>query len=258
MAPHPVRTVGLALLTSVLAAGCGDDPKPTPKGPGPLAGAAAPTPAASAIDREAPSPDAVIAELQHKIAAARAQGRLDTTKEGWRSGGVPMRLPSKPAAAFDASKTYVLALRTDLGTLRFRLHADRAPRHVANALYLALLGFYDGTTLHRIAKGKAIEGGCPIGDGNGSPGYAIETEGTAEENAHARRGLLASTGVGGNTDDSKFRVLLAPDASLDKLATVYGELLEGDDVLKALEALGGEDGRPTKRVVVQRADIELR
>lgn len=252
-----VATLGLAALCA-----CGDDApkgKPTAVTRPATPATAAPTPPRAYVDRTAPAADPVLAELQQKIAAARAQGRLDTTKPDWRSGGVPMRLPQKPAAAFDASKAYRLALETDAGTLVFKLWPAKAPKHVANALYLALLGFYDDTVLYKVAPGKVVEGGCPVGDGLGSPGFALEPEpGEAGQNAHARRGLLASTGIGGSTDDSKFRILLAPDPSLDTLSTVYGELVEGDDVLKALEALGGEGGRPTKRVVVKRAEIEVK
>lgn len=250
--PRPsilAATLGLASLI-----GCGDD-APMPPAP-PATAVAAP---GSTIDRERPASDAVVAELQHKIAAARAQGRLDTTKEGWRSGGVPLRLPTKPAAAFDPATTYLWVLRTDHGTLRVKLWPAKAPRHVANAMYLSLLGFYDGTVLYKIAPGKVVEGGCPVGDGLGSPGFTLEPEPGAEgENAHARRGLVASTGVGGTTDDSKFRILLAPDPTLDAASTVFGEVVDGEDVLKRLEAVGADDGRPRARVVVERADVELR
>lgn len=251
--PSARASIAAIAVLAVLAGttGCGDDPR-GPRGDVARGGAAASSVAGTVVDRGAPSSDPVVAEIQQKIAAARAQGRLDTSVEGWRSGGVPMRLPTKPAAAFDPQRTYLWALHTDAGTLRFRLRPDRAPRHVANALYLTLLGFYDGIPFYRVAPGKAVEGGCPRGDGAGSPGFAIETEGTREENAHDRRGLLASTGVGGSTDDSKFRVLLAPDPSLDAFGTVYGELVEGEAVLAQLEA------DPTKRVVVTRAEVELR
>ncbi len=249
-----LATLGLAALCA-----CGDDtPKGKPAGSTPAPVTAAPAPRAY-VDRVAPASDPVLAELQQKIAGARAQGRLDTTKPDWRSGGVPMRLPQKPAAAFDATKAYRLVLETEAGALVFRLWPDKAPKHVANALYLAMLGFYDDTVLYKITPGKVVEGGCPVGDGLGSPGFALEPEfGEDGRNAHARRGLLASTGIGGSTDDSKFRILLAPDPSLDTRSTVFGELVEGDAVLKALEALGTEAGAPTKRVVVRRAEIEVK
>lgn len=254
-ASKPFARPSLAVLAMLAAlagsTGCGEGPR-GPKRDASPGGVAASGGAGTAVAREAPSSDPAVAEIQQKIAAARAQGRLDTAVEGWRSGGVPMRLPTKPAAAFDPQKTYLWALHTDVGTLRFRLRPDRAPRHVANTVYLTLLGFYDGTPFYRVAPGKAVEGGCPRGDGAGSPGFAIESEGTREENAHDRRGLLASTGVGGSTDDSKFRVLLAPDPSFDAFGTVYGELVEGEAVLAKLEA------DPTKRVVVTRAEVELR
>lgn len=261
MTPRPLPAAVLATLGLAALCACGDDaPKAKPAATKATAPVAAPVaPARAYVDRTAPAADPVLAELQHKIAAARAQGRLDTTKADWRSGGVPMRLPQKPAAPFDATKAYRLVLETDAGALVFRLWPAKAPKHVANALYLALLGFYDDTVLYRIAPGKVVEGGCPVGDGLGSPGFALEPElGDEGQNAHARRGLLASTGIGGSTDDSKFRILLAPDPSLDAQSTVFGELVEGDDVLKALEALGDERGRPTKRVVVKRAEIEVK
>jgi|GEM_PF-1954063 len=258
---HPRHRPSVAALLAALAslAACGDD-APKPGAPTPPAPVTAPAGDRRAyVDREQPAADPVIAELQRKIVAARAQGRLDTSKPDWRSGGVPMRLPQKPAAAFDATKTYAWVLETDVGVLRFRLWPAKAPKHVANTMYLSLLGFYDGTVLYKVLPGKTVEGGCPIGDGLGSPGFALEPErGDEGQNAHARRGLLASTGIGGSTDDSKFRILLAPDPRLDTQSTVFGELIEGEDVLKALEQLGAEDGRPRQRIVVKRAELELK
>jgi cyclophilin family peptidyl-prolyl cis-trans isomerase len=259
MPPLPRRASStLAALAGIVGlAGCGDD-APAKRG---AAAVATPAPAAAAltvVDREAPAADAVVAEIQQKIVAARAQGRLDTTKADWKSGGVPMRLPQKPAAAFDPARTYLWVVRTDVGTLRVKLWPSKAPKHVANALYLSLLGFYDDTVLYKITPGKVIEGGCPVGDGLGSPGFALEPEpGDEGANAHARRGLLASTGIGGSTDDSKFRILLAPDASFDRQSTVFGEVVDGEAVLRALEALGTDGGRPSKRIVVQRIDIAV-
>ena len=215
--------------------------------------------AAGVVDREATSPDPVIAEIQHQIVAAKAQGRLDTSALNWKNGGVPLRVPQKPLAPFDEKRTYGWVVRTDHGTLRVRLWPAKAPKHVANAIFLSLLGYYDGTVLWRVVPGEALEGGCPLGDGKGSPGFSIESEfGDGDENAHARRGLLASTGVGGTTDDSKFRILFAPMRTLDMQSTVYGEVVDGQDVLDRLEKLGTEDGKPKQPIVVQRVDVEIR
>lgn len=242
-----------AWVVGTSAAGCGDDGPATPRtapsaGPGPAA------PAGTVVERDKPSSDPGIADLQQKLSAWKATGRLDTTKEGWRQA-VPMR----PTATFTPQKTYVWVLRTDHGTLRVRLLTAKAPKHAANVAYLSLIGFYDGLTLHRVVKGKEIAGGCPVGDGLGTPGYGFEPEyGDEKANAHDRRGLVVSTGIGGATDDSKFRVLLGPDPTPTPLSTVFGEVIESDAVLAALEALATEKGVPAKRIVIERADLEIR
>ena len=253
---RPSRWVSMACAALAAAAtGCGDDAPKRPSsspvsapGTGPVA-----TPGAIVL-REQPAADPGIADLQQKLSAWRQTGRLDTTKESWR-----LSVPMRPTATFDLKKTYVWVLKTDHGTLRVRLFTEKAPKHAANVAYLSLIGFYDGLTLHRVLKGKEIAGGCPVGDGLGTPGYGFEPEyGDDRANAHDRRGLVVSTGIGGATDDSKFRILLGPDAVERPLSTVFGEVVESDAVLAALEALGTEKGVPAQRIVIERADLEIR
>ena len=75
---------------------------------------------------------------------------------------------------------------------------------------------------------------------------------------HDRRGLLSAVSLGPSTDDSKFRITFAADASLDQFETVYGELVEGMGVLDKIEALGTESGEPTKPVTIQSATLTVR
>lgn len=253
---RPSRWVCVACaVLAVGAAGCGDDKPTGPAGGKPTAPDAGPVaPVGALVARDRPSSDPGIADLQQKLSAWRQTGRLDTAKENWR-----LSVPMRPTATFDPKKTYLWVLQTDHGTLRVRLWTEKAPKHAANVAYLSLIGFYDGLTLHRVMKGKEIAGGCPVGDGLGTPGYGFEPEyGDEKANAHDRRGLVVSTGIGGATDDSKFRILLGPDAAEKPLSTVFGEVVESDTVLSALEALGTEKGVPAQRVVIQRADLEIR
>jgi cyclophilin family peptidyl-prolyl cis-trans isomerase len=244
------RTAWVATAASLALGACGkDDPKPGAPGP---AVATGPLPPGTRVDPDVPSADEGIAQIQQKIRAWTVLQEIDRSKDDWKR-----RLPLRPTAVFDPSKTYLWALETSEGPLRVRLFPDRAPKHVANTVYLTLLGYYDGLTIHRVVPGKAAEGGCPFGDGAGGPGYGFDPE-IGERNRHDRRGLVSALGNAPTTDDAKFRLGFEADASLDATATVYGEVEDGLDVLARIEALGSAEGKPSKRIVIQRAEIRLR
>jgi cyclophilin family peptidyl-prolyl cis-trans isomerase len=242
--PLPARTrwIGAALLLCLAAGGCGDEGKNS-------------EPAGEKVARgwTKRSSDAAVAAIQQKIERWLSEKRIDPSKEDWRRS-----LPLRPTVEFDPKKEYDWNLDTSEGILRLRLRPATAPEHVANLLYLTLLGFHDGLPLHSIVPGKSAEGGSPTPDGQGSPGYALTGPEKDANTTHDRAGLLSAVGLGPSTDGSRFRLTFGPDPSLDEFGTIHGEVFEGRDVLEKIEALGTPSGQPTKPVVVRSAWITVR
>ena len=145
-------------------------------------------------------------------------------------------------------------MRTTEGVIVFELYDDDAPKTVANFKKLASEGFYDGLSFHRIIKDFMAQGGCPQGTGTGGPGYQFEDE----FNDHKIvRGALAMANAGPNTNGSQFFVVTADEAPwLDGKHTVFGKVVEGEDVVERLNNVptGGAD-RPETPVLI--SSIEL-
>jgi cyclophilin family peptidyl-prolyl cis-trans isomerase len=148
----------------------------------------------------------------------------------------------------------VAAIRTTEGVIVFELFDDDAPKTVANFKKLAREGFYEGLTFHRIIKDFMAQGGCPQGTGTGGPGYQFEDE----FNEHkVVRGALAMANSGPNTNGSQFFIVTADEAPwLDGKHTVFGQVVEGEDVLERLNdtPTGGAD-RPLTPVLISSVEI---
>jgi cyclophilin family peptidyl-prolyl cis-trans isomerase len=141
-------------------------------------------------------------------------------------------LPSLPPPA-DPSAKYVASIETDAGVIEIALWPDLAPQTVGNFVGLAESGFYDGTVFHRVIRGFMIQGGCPRGDGRGTPGYQFEDEFNERKLV---RGVLAMANAGPNTNGSQFFIVTAPATPhLDGAHTGFGEVVSGMDVVDAIE-----------------------
>ena len=121
---------------------------------------------------------------------------------------------------------------TDRGAIRIALHADKAPLTVANFVNLAQRGFYNGLNFHRVIADFMIQGGCPLGRGNGGPGYRFEDE--ADNGLGHARGVLSMANAGPNTNGSQFFITHVPCGWLDGKHTVFGTVTEGMDVVDAI------------------------
>ncbi|HCR71097.1 MAG TPA: peptidylprolyl isomerase [Anaerolineae bacterium] len=118
------------------------------------------------------------------------------------------------------------------GEFKIQLFADKAPITVNNFVFLAREGFYDGTTFHRVLDGFMAQGGDPTGTGAGGPGYSFEDE--FSDLTFDREGLLAMANSGPNTNGSQFFITYAPTPHLNNLHTIFGQVIEGMDVVNAL------------------------
>jgi len=114
--------------------------------------------------------------------------------------------------------------------------------HVTSFAYLIKVGFFDGLTFHRVITGFMAQGGCPLGSGSGGPGYQFDGE-YSPAVKHNRGGLLSMANAGPGTDGSQFFLTFVPTPWLDGKHTIFGEVVEGMDVVKALEAVGSQSGR---------------
>mmetsp|Transcript_7193 Transcript_7193/g.11941 ORF Transcript_7193/g.11941 Transcript_7193/m.11941 type:complete len:183 (-) Transcript_7193:617-1165(-) len=137
-----------------------------------------------------------------------------------------------------------VTIHTSLGDLKYEIFCDTAPRTSFNFLALSASGYYNGTTFHRNMRGFMMQGGDPTGTGKG--GESI-WGGTFDDefhplNVHDKRGMLSMANKGPNTNRCQFFILYEPQKHLNNVYTVFGRLLDGWDVLDAMERLQVMDG----------------
>ncbi|MCS7039854.1 MAG: peptidylprolyl isomerase, partial [Caldilineales bacterium] len=130
----------------------------------------------------------------------------------------------------EPGKIYQAVLKTAKGDIVIELYADKAPRTVNNFVFLAREGFYDNTTFHRVIDGFMAQGGDPTGTGSGGPGYTFPDE-IVPDLVFDRRGLLAMANAGPNTNGSQFFITFGPTPWLNGAHTIFGEVIQGDEVL---------------------------
>jgi cyclophilin family peptidyl-prolyl cis-trans isomerase len=138
-----------------------------------------------------------------------------------------------PEMVLDPDKDYHANLVTEKGTIRIRLFAREAPETVNNFVFLAREGYFDGTTFHRVIKGFMAQGGDPTGTGTGGPGYRIRDE-FHPDLRHDRPGILSMANRGPNTGGSQFFITHVATPWLDDRHAVFGEVVEGMEVVDAL------------------------
>ena len=129
----------------------------------------------------------------------------------------------------EPKKPYVV-METDKGTMTIELFQKEAPGTVENFISLIEKGFYNGLTFHRVIDDFVIQGGCPKGDGTGGPGYKIKCETAGNPHKHLR-GSLSMAHAGKDTGGSQFFVCHSPQRHLDGVHTVFGQVVDGVDIV---------------------------
>ena len=164
------------------------------------------------------------------------------------------RFSKAPELGIDANKRYTALISTSKGDITVALAPERAPNTVNSFVYLARNGYYDGLGFHRIIPGFMAQGGCPEGSGRGGPGYQF-----ADELPPAGRyeiGSLAMANAGPNTNGSQFFIISGQDGvRLPPLYSLFGQVVQGLDVLAAIEAAGSRSGAPTEPVTINSVRI---
>jgi cyclophilin family peptidyl-prolyl cis-trans isomerase len=138
-----------------------------------------------------------------------------------------------PPMVIDPLKQYNATIETEKGNIVVKLFPDIAPITVNSFVFLAEDGWFDGVSFHRVLPGFMAQSGDPSGSGMGGPGYAFKNE-TSPDLTFDRKGLLAMANSGPDTNGSQFFITYAPASHLDGGYTIFGEVLEGMDVVESL------------------------
>lgn len=196
-----------------------------------------------------------------------AEGQSSSTTANNKAA--PKTKTSTPKKDF---KKMFAIFETNMGKFKILLHHTKAPKTVENFVGLAEgtkahkdmktgsdknSPFYDGVTFHRIIDGFMIQGGDPTGTGRGGPGYQFEDE-FHPDLKHTKEGILSMANAGPNTNGSQFFITLAPTTYLDNKHAVFGEVVEGMDIVKAIgkTKTNPVNNKPIKDVVIEKITIE--
>ncbi|MBO4737424.1 MAG: peptidylprolyl isomerase [Bacilli bacterium] len=146
----------------------------------------------------------------------------------------------------------------NMGEIKIELDYKNAPISSANFVSLVNKGYYDGLTFHRIIKGFMIQGGCPLGNGTGGPGYSIKGEfrsnGVKNELSHKRGVISMARAMNPNSAGSQFFICDKDDLFLDGQYAAFGHVIEGMDVVDKIASVKtGFQDRPLNKVVIEKA-----
>jgi peptidyl-prolyl cis-trans isomerase A (cyclophilin A) len=169
------------------------------------------------------------------------------------------------------TETLTATLETSAGRVVIRLFPDHAPKTVRNFVELAEGGrewqdpstgqrttakLYDGTIFHRVIPNFMIQGGDPLGNGRGGPGYEFADE-FHPELQFSRPYLLAMANAGPGTNGSQFFITTVPTPHLNRRHTIFGEVIEGADVVDRISnAKTNSQDRPVEDVVIESVTVD--
>lgn len=155
----------------------------------------------------------------------------------------------------------VAVIQTNMGTIELELFADKAVKTVQNFVGLAEKKYYDGIIFHRVIDNFMIQGGDPTGTGSGGEsiwGKPFEDE-VNTGLKHSSEGILSMANAGPNTNGSQFFITLKATPWLDGRHTVFGKVIKGMNVVKAIgKVKTNQNDRPLTDIVMQKVTIEKR
>ncbi|HUW33246.1 MAG TPA: peptidylprolyl isomerase [Planctomycetota bacterium] len=264
------RLVCVIVISAGLIAGC-SKPQDQAKQGGPDPGEAEQTEAREPITQEINTPpadtppaDALDAAVKHEPAAA-------AKAEPTPGNAAPAEIPEIEAAELDAEPGLYAIMETSMGNITILLLENDAPKTVANFVGLATGAkpyvdartgdetkgnFYDGLTFHRVIPGFMIQGGCPLGTGTGGPGYKFEDE-FSDNVQFDGPGNLAMANSGPNTNGSQFFITVAARPELNGRYTIFGKVVDGQDVADAISKVKRDAGnKPIEPVIIKRVKFQ--
>ena len=164
------------------------------------------------------------------------------------------RFDGPPPMCIDPARRYSAKVATTKGTIVISLDPLAAPKTVNNFVFLARYHFFDGVVFHRVIPGFVLQGGDPTGTVTGGPGYRFEDE--LPKPGRYELGSLAMANAGPNTNGSQFFVISGPSGSrLPPQYSLFGKVVNGMDVVSAIDATGTPSGKPKERVVIESVTI---
>jgi peptidyl-prolyl cis-trans isomerase B (cyclophilin B) len=177
---------------------------------------------------------------------------VDKTNPAWKT-----TLSRPPLLNFTQGRDYFWELQTNQGNLTIKLFTDSAPMHASSTIYLTKLGFYDELSFHRVIPGFMAQGGDPLGNGTGNPGYKYDGEFNSDI-GHSEPGMLSMANSGPSTDGSQFFITFNATPHLDGNHTVFGKVVTDiEDSLTKIEALGSQRGKTREAVNIIKASIRI-
>jgi len=161
---------------------------------------------------------------------------------------------TKPDLTIDVNKNYTAVMKTSKGEIKIKLFAKSTPETVNSFVYLAKNKFYDGLIFHRVIKDFMIQGGDPLGNGTGGPGYSFKDE---KSDKKIVKGSLAMANAGPNTNGSQFFIVTAKETPwLDGKHTNFGEVIEGIEVVEKIESVQTDrNDKPLDEVIINSIEI---
>lgn len=155
---------------------------------------------------------------------------------------------------------YQITLNTSHGDIVFETYSDHAPKTVKNFVTLAKTNFYNGLTFHRVINGFMIQGGDPVGDGTGGPGYTFEDElvvdGVISERGYVQ-GIVAMANAGPNSNGSQF-FIMHHDYPLPYDYTIFGIVVSGQEVVDKIARVKTDDNdKPLTPVVIKSVLVKV-
>jgi peptidyl-prolyl cis-trans isomerase A (cyclophilin A) len=167
-------------------------------------------------------------------------------------------------------KDMFATMETSMGKIKIKLFPDKAPKTVENFVGLAegtkewtdpksgkkeKKPLYNGTVFHRVIKKFMIQGGDPLGTGTGGPGYKFEDEFSADLK-HTKPGILSMANAGPGTNGSQFFLTVEATPWLDNKHTIFGEVVEGLDIVKKISETKTQNDKPVEPVVIKTVKID--
>lgn len=200
-----------------------------------------------------------------------ALGTMAAMSEKCKGGKEPGKEPGKEQAMAPTSyklldkkaqdlsgeemKNLRAVIETDNGDIKLKFYPEQAPNHVRNFIKLAQSGFYNGLIFHRVIKGFMIQGGDPNGTGGGGPGWHVNAEFSSLP--HNKGTLSMARTNDPNSAGSQFFICLEKSSFLDGKYSVFGQVVEGQDVVDKIGSTPtGARDRPVTNQVMKKVYIE--
>jgi peptidyl-prolyl cis-trans isomerase B (cyclophilin B) len=207
---------------------------------------------------------AVAAIVVGAILIGRSGGDDEDSKSAGAEGCEQVAEPKPKDVSFEKPKQTVkkgeeisARIETSCGDFTIVLDSTRAPKTVNSFVFLSEEGFYDGLPFHRIVPEFVIQGGDPLGNGTGGPGYSVDEKPPA--NLAYTRGIVAmakSSAEPPGRSGSQFYVVTGADAGLPPEYALVGKVSEGMDVVQRIGKLGTPAEKPKQTVIIEHAVIE--